>query len=69
MIGDMPSDIEAGNEAGVWTIATMTGVSSREILLNYEPNLIIDNLNQLVEIIEKRTMEDSNSQESMEANS
>jgi HAD superfamily hydrolase (TIGR01549 family) len=69
MIGDMPSDIEAGNEAGVGTIAVMTGVSNREMLLNYEPNLIVDNLNQLIDIIEKRTMEDSNSQESMEANS
>ena len=69
MVGDMPSDIEAGNEAGVGTVAVMTGVSNREILLNYEPNLIVDNLNQLLDIIEKRTMEDSNSQESMEVNS
>jgi HAD superfamily hydrolase (TIGR01549 family) len=69
MIGDMPSDIEAGNEAGIWTIAVMTGVSSREILSNFEPNMIIDNLNQLIDIIEKRIVEDPNSQESMKVNS
>ncbi|MBA7520931.1 Phosphoglycolate phosphatase [subsurface metagenome] len=30
MIGDMPSDIEAGKEAGVWTIGVASGVSKRE---------------------------------------
>ncbi|TFG18171.1 MAG: HAD family hydrolase [Promethearchaeota archaeon] len=69
MIGDMPSDIEAGNEAGVWTIAVTTGVSKKEILLNFEPNMIIDSLNQLIDITEKRTIEDPNSQESIKAKS
>ena len=69
MIGDMPSDIEAGNEAGVWTIAVTTGVSKKEMLLNFDPNMIIDSLNQLIDIIERRTIEDTNSQESMKAKS
>jgi phosphoglycolate phosphatase len=69
MIGDMPSDIEAGNEAGIWTIAIMTGVSNREILSSFQPNMIIENLNQLIDIIEKGTVDDSNSQETMKANS
>jgi len=69
MIGDMPSDIEAGNEAGAWTVAVTTGVSKKEILLRFDPNMIIDSLDQIIDIIERRTMEDPNSQESMKAKS
>ena len=34
MIGDMPSDIIAGRDAGLWTIGVASGVSKKEILLD-----------------------------------
>ena len=54
MIGDMPSDIEAGQEAGIWTIAIASGVSNKEVLNNTGANLIVDSLNNLLELIEKK---------------
>ncbi len=52
MIGDMPSDIAAGREAGFWTIGVASGVSKSEILSEYNPDLLIDSLNELLRIIE-----------------
>lgn len=54
MIGDMPSDIMAGVEAGVWTIAITTGVSNREVLSEQGPSLVIESLSELVKITEKK---------------
>jgi len=51
MIGDMPSDIIAGRDAGLWTIGVASGVSKKEILLEYEPDLLIDSLNELVRLL------------------
>ena len=51
MIGDMPSDITAGSEAGFWTIGVASGVSKKEILLEYGPDLLIDTLDDLLEIL------------------
>ncbi|MBY8986691.1 MAG: HAD family hydrolase [Candidatus Lokiarchaeota archaeon] len=47
MIGDMPSDITAGIEAGFWTIGVASGVSKKEILSEYKPDLLIDSLDEL----------------------
>lgn len=52
MIGDMPSDIIAGREAGFWTIGVTSGVSKKEILMEYEPNIIVDSLEELLALIE-----------------
>ena len=54
MIGDMPSDIIAGNEAGVWTIGVTTGVSKKEILTEAQPTLLLESLDELLNIIEKK---------------
>ncbi len=54
MIGDMPSDIIAGVEAGVWTIAVTTGVSSKEVLTEQGASLVIDSLSELIKITEKK---------------
>lgn len=54
MIGDMPSDIIAGVEAGVWTIAITTGVSNKDVLSEQGPSLVIDSLSELLEITEKK---------------
>lgn len=51
MIGDMPSDITAGSEAGFWTIGVASGVSKKEILSEYKPDLLIDSFNELLEIL------------------
>ena len=64
MIGDMPSDIEAGNEAGVWTIGVTTGVSNSEILKEANPSLLIDSFDKLISIIDNKDISDSSTQES-----
>ena len=51
MIGDMPSDITAGKEAGFWTIGVASGVSKREILKDYQPDLLISSLEELLTIL------------------
>jgi HAD superfamily hydrolase (TIGR01549 family) len=53
MIGDMPSDIVAGVEAGVWTIALTTGVSNRDVLSEQGASLVLDSLSELLQITEK----------------
>ncbi|MFX0140552.1 MAG: HAD family hydrolase [Candidatus Hodarchaeota archaeon] len=56
MIGDMPSDITAGREAGFWTIGVASGVSKREILAEYHPDLLIDSFNELIELLEEKSL-------------
>ncbi len=51
MIGDMPSDIIAGREAGLWTIGVASGVSKKEILSEFKPDLLIDSLDELVNLL------------------
>lgn len=51
MIGDMPSDITAGSEAGFWTIGVASGVSKKEILSDYRPDLLIESFDELLEIL------------------
>ena len=53
MIGDMPSDIIAGREAGMWTLGVSSGVSKREILMENKPDLLINSLDELLQLIEK----------------
>jgi len=65
MIGDMPSDIQAGKEAGVWTIGIASGVSSRETLAEFEPDLLIDSLEELSILLEKKSISESNTQKSI----
>ncbi|MBN1215982.1 MAG: HAD family hydrolase [Candidatus Lokiarchaeota archaeon] len=44
MIGDMPTDIETGQEAGIWTIGISSGISDKNLLLDYQPDLILDSI-------------------------
>ncbi len=53
MIGDMPSDIIAGREAGFWTIGVTSGVSHKEILAEQHPDLLIESLDDLFKLVEK----------------
>ena len=54
MIGDMPSDIIAGVEAGVWTIAVTTGVSNKDVLSQQGASIVIDSLSELIKITNKK---------------
>ena len=38
MVGDMPTDIEAGKESGIWTIGIASGISNRDVLWEYMVN-------------------------------
>ncbi|MFW9781290.1 MAG: HAD family hydrolase [Candidatus Heimdallarchaeota archaeon] len=69
MIGDMPSDIEAGQEAGVWTVGVSTGVSKKETLANFHPSLVIESLEEFKKIIGKKSLSDSNTQEGLKIKS
>ncbi|KKL44570.1 hypothetical protein LCGC14_2364370, partial [marine sediment metagenome] len=51
MIGDMPSDIIAGREAGFLTIGVSSGVSTKEILSDYKPDLLIESLDELLKVL------------------
>jgi len=65
MIGDMPSDIIAGREAGFWTIGISSGVSKKEILAEHKPDLLIDSLDNLLRLVEKKSTSESNIQKSI----
>lgn len=52
IIGDMPSDIIAGREAGFWTIGITSGISKKEILEEQNPDLLIDSLDDFLQLIE-----------------
>ncbi len=53
-VGDSPSDIVAGNAAGVMTVGVLTGVSDYERLEKEKPSLIIRDISELSDIIEER---------------
>jgi len=53
IIGDMPSDLIAGKEAGLWTIGIASGVSNKEILAKVNPDLLIDSLDDLLKLIQE----------------
>ncbi len=69
MIGDMPSDIQAGRDAGVWTVGVASGVSKREILADFKPDLLIDSLDELKRLIENKNISNSNTQNNIKIKS
>ncbi len=60
-IGDMPTDIETGQEAGIWTIGTASGISNEKLLADCQPDLVITSLNELYDLfgLKKRSLLDS----------
>lgn len=52
IIGDSPTDIEAGREAGVFTCGVTYGYRGRDQILTAKPDFIIDDIIKLKEIIE-----------------
>lgn len=65
MVGDMPSDIEVGREAGVWTVGITTGVSRKDKLAEFKPNLLIDSLEEFLSLFEKKSISESNAQKNI----
>lgn len=53
MIGDSTHDIHAGQKANITTCAVTYGYRSRDILEKENPNFIIDNLTEIIELIKK----------------
>ena len=58
VIGDHIYDIIAGKKAGCMTIAITTGVKTKEELEKHEPDYIINDLNELKKIIQKKLFND-----------
>ncbi len=50
-VGDMAIDVQAGNNAGVKTIAVTTGSSKRNELKKQKPFMIISNISGLIRIL------------------
>ena len=51
VFGDMPTDIEAGKEAGICTIGIASGISKKEVLAEYQPDLLVDSIIELLDLI------------------
>ncbi len=53
IIGDTESDIRAGQELGLRTVAVTCGIRTKELLQALNPDYIIDSMNQLLPIVER----------------
>jgi len=51
MIGDGPTDIESGRSAGTWTCGVTYGFRPRDVLSSCDPDLLIDDLAELKNLI------------------
>ncbi|MFX1328282.1 MAG: HAD family hydrolase [Promethearchaeota archaeon] len=49
-IGDMTTDIEAGKAANVKMICVASGLARKEILLKHQPDILVDNTEQLIKL-------------------
>lgn len=69
MIGDMPTDIEAGKEAGLCTLGIASGISKRDILAESHPDLLVDSLTELLNLINNDHISNSNALNSLKIKS
>ncbi len=51
VVGDSVADIKAGKTAGAKTVAVLSGIFSREELEREKPDLILENVNQLPDLL------------------
>jgi len=49
-VGDMTTDIDAGKAAGVRMICVSSGLAKKEILLKHEPDILVNNTEELIKI-------------------
>ena len=52
VVGDSVADIKAGKKAGAKTVAVLSGIFSRRELEREKPDLILENVNELPDILE-----------------
>jgi HAD superfamily hydrolase (TIGR01549 family) len=71
VVGDMPTDIEAGREAGIWTIGITSGISDKEVLAENRPDILLNSLVELMDYfgIPKSKVSKTNKKESLEVKS
>lgn len=67
IVGDMPTDIEVGQETGIWTIGIASGISNKELLVDYRPDGLVESLYDLMDIfgIKHKKVSESKAQESL----
>lgn len=53
MVGDARSDISAGQKAGVRTVAVTWGYQDRDVLIEEQPDFIVDTTDELLEVLKK----------------
>ena len=53
-VGDMVHDIETGIKAGIITVIVACGYQSKKVLLEKNPDFLIENLEELKKIILKK---------------
>jgi phosphoglycolate phosphatase-like HAD superfamily hydrolase len=51
-VGDSPVDVMAGKAAGTFTVGVLTGTSKREILADLGPDMVVNDVGELAEVIE-----------------
>lgn len=51
IIGDMPSDIISGQEAGIHSIGIASGISKKDILEHYSPDILVDSIIELLSLM------------------
>lgn len=51
VVGDSISDIRAGKNAGAKTVAVLSGIFSKDELANEKPDLILENVNELLKVL------------------
>ena len=52
VVGDSVADITAGKNAGITTVAVLSGIFSRKELKSEKPDLILESINQLPDFLE-----------------
>jgi HAD superfamily hydrolase (TIGR01509 family) len=52
VVGDSVADIKAGRNAGIKTVAVLSGIFSRKELKREKPDLILENVNKLPDFLE-----------------
>ena len=67
----MPTDIEAGKEAGLCTVGIASGISKKEVLADFRPDLLVNSITELLELIgiKNGRISNSNVQESLKIKS
>ncbi len=55
MIGDNPSDIQAGKNAGILTAGVAWSIKGKRVLLDEHPDYLLENMHDILDIIKKES--------------